>query len=299
MLRYGRRGRRLPFVGLALAGLAACGPSQEIQRQLAELTAISAEKDSLVAQVAANTRLMSDIGAELARAQVPVAEAGAQEATGAPNPEAMLSNIRLLTTRVTESEERLVESQRRIEALGRESRTQGTKIAEFQKTIDEFRATIESQKETIASLTNQVTYLQEENTRLASVNVALTDTMTAMESRVASVWYVAGTKEELIERGVITEEGGSRVLFVFGKRGKTLVPARELDLSVFNVADQRYLTEIPLPDAAVPYTVVTRQDLTALETPPDEKGRVSGASIRIADPARFWAGGRVLILVRA
>lgn len=299
MMHCGRRGRLIPLLGLALAGLAACGPSEEIQQQLAELTAISAEKDSLVTQVLANTRLMSEISAEVARVQVPVTEAGAQETAGPPDPAMLLSSIQALTARVTDSENRLLESQKRIETLTRESRTQRTQLGEFQKTVDEFRATIESQKQTIASLTEQVTYLQEENTRLAAVNVALADTVSALESRQSSVWYIVGTKDELIERGVITEEGGSRVLFIFGKRGKTLVPARTLDLSAFNVADERYLTEIPLPDGQADYTIVTRQDLSALETPPDDKGRVRGESLRIADPPRFWAGDRVLILVRA
>lgn len=298
MLNASKPGRMLPIIGLTLAGLAACEPSAEIQQQLAELTAISAEKDSLVAQVAANTRLMSDISAEVARVSVPVSEAGAQEATARPDPESILVDIQALTTRVTESEDRLVESQKRIEALSRESRTQTGRIAEFQKTIEEFRGTIESQKQTIASLTDRVLFLQEENSRLAAVNVALADTVSAMESRENSVWYLVGTKEELLERGIIREEGGSRVLFIFGKRGKTLVPARDLDLATFSIADQRYLTEIPLPDAENDYTVVTRQDLTALETAADDKGRIRGESVRIADPDRFWAGSRVLILVR-
>jgi hypothetical protein len=290
---------RIALGALALAGLAACGPSEEIQQQLAELTAISAEKDSLVTQVLANTRLMSEIGAEIARVQAPVAEAGAQETTAPPDPAAILANIQALTTRVTDSENRLLESQKRIETLTRESRTQRNQIGEFQKTIDEFRATIESQKATIASLTEQVTYLQEENTRLAAANVVLADTVSALESRENSVWYLIGTKDELIQRGIITEEGGSRVLFIFGKRGKTLVPARNLDLTAFSVGDERYLSEIALPDAEAEYIVITRQDLSALETPPNDEGRIRGASIRIADPARFWAGDRVLILVRA
>lgn len=298
MWNASKPGWMLPIIGLTLAGLAACEPSAEIQQQLAELTAISAEKDSLVAQVASNARLLSDISAEIARVSVPVAEAGAQEATARSDPETILVDIQALTTRLLESEDRLVESQKRIEALSRESRTQGGRIAEFQKTMGDFRATIESQKQTIASLTEQVMFLQDENARLAAVNVALADTVSAMDSRENSVWYLVGTKEELLERGIIREEGGSRVLFIFGKRGKTLVPARNLDLTTFSVADQRYLTEIPLPDAESDYVIVTRQDLSALETATDEKGHIRGESLRIDDPDRFWAGDRVLILVR-
>jgi len=300
MLQLGKRGIALPLVGLALAGLAACGPSKEIQQQLAELQAISAEKDSLVTQVASNTRLMSDISAELARVQVPVSQAGSVESQATADPDAILNNIKTLTARVEDSENRLVESQKRIDALSRSSTTQKTQLANFQKTIDEFRGTIESQKQTIVSLTEQVDYLQQENARLASVNVTLADTVSAMTNRENSVWYIVGTRQELLERGIINEEGGSRVLFIFGKRGKTLVPADNIDLSTFNVADQRYLSEIPLPDTTGEYQVVTRQDLSALATPPDEKGRLMGRdALHIADPSKFWSNDRVLIVVRS
>jgi hypothetical protein len=40
-----------PFAFVAMVG---CGPSEEVQRQLAELQAVSAEKDSLLTQVAEN-----------------------------------------------------------------------------------------------------------------------------------------------------------------------------------------------------------------------------------------------------
>jgi hypothetical protein len=120
------------------------------------------------------------------------------------------------------------------------------------------------------------------------------------------VWYVVGTKEELLERGVVREEGGSRVLFIFGKRGKTLVPSRNIDPTMFTNADRRTLSYIPLPrdeesqdDDEVKWSVVTHQDLGAVGTPLDEDGRVVGDALSITDPERFWANGRYLIIVQA
>src|SRR2546429_6341430 len=40
-------------------------------------------------------------------------------------------------------------------------------------------------------------------------------------------YYVVGTKDELEQKGIITEEGGARFLFVLWKSGKTLVRSEE------------------------------------------------------------------------
>jgi uncharacterized coiled-coil protein SlyX len=282
--------------------LAACGPDAATERRLARLDTIAAEKDSLLVQVAENARLMSDIGVELARVYSPAETPGAGEAPIAVTRESLLTDIRTLTTRLEESETRLAESEQRIAALAGEA-------GGFEKTIGDLRSTIANQKQTIASLTQQVGSLREENTRLTESNVtlsesnvvlseenlALSDTISRLAERTNTVYYVIGTKDDLIRRGLLVEEGGSRVLFVFGKRGKTLVPARELDPAQFVMVDKRTFSEIPI-DATREYMIASRQDFGALDPRPEADGYVSGV-LRIADPDRFWSGGRYLILV--
>ena len=285
------------------ASFVACGQSAETQQRLAQLEAVSAEKDSLLVVAAENTRLMSDISAEIARVQAPAAEAGSQEAPVEVTRERILADIQKLTTRLQDAETRLVESEQRVDAIAKDNTTLQGSVATFRKTVADLRTTLENQKLTIASLTGQVEQLREENTRLVEQNVTLdqqrtvlADSVVELDRRNNTVFYIVGTKDELIQRGVVTEEGGSRVLFVFGKRGKTLVPARELDSAAFTAIDLRAVREIPLPWADRPYRIVSRQDLAALETPPDDDGVFRGV-IRIADPDRFWANARHLILV--
>lgn len=291
---------RLLAVVLLLA-LAACGPDAETQRRLAQLDTVTAEKDSLLAQVAENALIMSEIGAELARVNAPTT-AGASETPIALTRDSLLSSIRALTTRLQESEARLVESEQRIQRLTGE--TSG-----FQRTIAQLRSTIATQKETIASLAEQVEALKEENVRLTEANVvlsesnialseenlALADTVSRLAERDNTVYYVIGTKDDLLRRGIVVEEGGSRVLFVFGKRGKTLVPARQLDPAQFVMVDKRTFSEIPL-DPTKEYTIASRQDFGALDPQPADDGNVSGV-LRIVDPDRFWSGGRYLVIV--
>jgi hypothetical protein len=290
-----RRRPRWIVAAIAAATAAACGPSAQEQQRLAQLDSVSAEKDSLLAQVAENARLMSEIGVELARVNAP-STTGTPEAPLAVTRDSLFANIHTLTTRLQQSEARLVESEQRIAALSGEK-------SGFQRTIGELRGSIDNQKRTIASLTSQVEALRGENTRLvvenvalSATNVALADTVTELTDRDNTVYYVIGTRDDLIARGIVEEEGGSRVLFVFGKRGKTLVPARSLDPAEFIATDRRTFTDIPLAPAT-DYEIASRQDIAALDPPPDEEGRLSGP-VRIVDADRFWAGGRYLIVVQ-
>ena len=199
-----------------------------------------------------------------------------------------------VTKRIQLSEERLRESQRRIRGLTRAS---DSVRAQFEETLTSLQETLENQKTTIATLTARVEDLEAENVQLATEKAALADTVEQLVEETNMAYYVIGTKDELIERGIVTEEGGSRVLFIFGKRGKTLVPARDLNPADFTAIDLRHDTEIVLPDSTEQYRIASRQNLAALaDSLPD--GKVQGTALRIAQPMEFWLPSRFLILVQ-
>ncbi|MDH4130797.1 MAG: hypothetical protein OEY20_13890 [Gemmatimonadota bacterium] len=289
----------MPFLVLALA-LAACerGPSPEMQAQLAELTALSAEKDSLIRQVAENSRLMSEISAELVA--VADQEQLARVAMDAESPvSASRDSLRVMVSDVTgrlqQLETRLTETQRRVRAL---NRTSDSARSAFEQVITDLQATMENQKSTIAFLSARVETLQTENVQLATEKAALADTVEQLEVAQNTAYYIVGTKDELLEQGIVTEEGGSRVLFIFGKRGKTLVPARDLDSTLFTAIDLRSTSEIVLPDSGAAYRIASRQNLEYLADPPDEDGKLYRA-LRIASPQEFWLPSKFLIIVRS
>jgi cell division protein FtsB len=279
---------------LLLTALVGCGPSEQVKQQLAELQTVSAEKDSLMTEVAENAKLMSDISAEVARVETkPKTTAGAEAVPVTITRDSILSSIKDLTSRLDSTEARLARSQRRVRGLRGQT-------ASMQKTIADLQATVENQKETIASLTEQVSNLQQQNVQLTAQNAALTDTVSNMTTRDNTVYYVVGTKDQLLKDGVVQEEGGSRVLFIFGKRGKVLVPSGDLNPSEFTAVDLRQVTDIPLPDSTKLYHIVSRQDASALPTPPDKDGyiKAGGSGLHITDPDKFWAGTKYLIIVQ-
>jgi hypothetical protein len=289
MIRNSRRVARGAWLPIALLVAVGCkqGPSPEVQARIDSLSQASSERDRLIGEVAENTRLVSEISKELAKVNVPgKALKISGESPLRASRDTLIQKIHYMTTRVKDLEPRLKQSEQHVKELTTISDSLRNELA---ATLQNLNGVIENQKETITALTEQVA-------RLTAENSALRDTLDNMSTVVNTVYYVVGTKDELEKKGVIQEEGGARFLFVLWKSGKTLVPSRNLDPSVFTSVDRRHLPALPLT-ADKEYHIVSRQDVSALETPPDHDGKLVGGAVKIADSARFWANSKYLIIV--
>jgi hypothetical protein len=288
MIRNSRRVARGAWLPMALLVAVGCkqGPSPEVQARIDSLSQASSERDRLMGEVAENTRLVSEISRELSKVNVPAkALKISGESPLRASRDTLIQKIHYMTTRVKDLEPRLKQSEQHVKEL---TTISDSLRNELTATLQNLNGVIENQKETITALTEQVA-------RLTAENNALRDTLDNMSTVVNTVSYVVGTKDELEKKGVIQEEGGARFLFVLWKSGKTLVPSRNLDPSVFTSVDRRHLQSLPLT-ADREYHIVSRQDVSALETPPDHDGKLSGA-VKIADSARFWSASKYLIIV--
>jgi hypothetical protein len=258
--------------------------------ELEQLRAAAVERDRLMTDIAENTRVLSEISAELAKVRVPRGRIKVtSESPLRASRDSMLQRLRFITAKVNESDAKLRDSERRIQSL---TTLSDSLRATLEATIANFDSTLATQRAELAAATEQLGLLQAEN-------VALRDTVAHMSERENTVYYVVGTRDELIQRGVITREGGSRFLFVFGKRGQVLTPARDLDPTQFTAINKRNVREIPLPAADGQYRIVSRQDLDYLETQRADNGSIEGqSSLRIAAPEQFWTASKFLIVVK-
>jgi hypothetical protein len=278
-----------PILAALLVAATACGTSAETERKLADLEQASAQRDSLLQEVAVSARLLSDVSAALQKVQV----RGRQIRVSSETPllaqrDSMMQKLRYVVARVSETETRLNQSQERIKNL---TSLSDSLRSTLDSTVTNLAAILESQKVTIVSLTEQVT-------RLETENVALRDTVAHVTERENTVYYVIGTKQELKDKGIVVEEGGARVLFILWRAGKTLAPARELDPSQFTAINKRDVRNIHL-DAAAEYRIASRQDLEYLGTPRTEDGKITGASsLEITAPEQFWRNSKFLIIVQ-
>jgi uncharacterized coiled-coil protein SlyX len=271
---------KFAFAALFLA-VTACGTSAETERKLAELEQTNAQKDSLMQEVAISSRLLSDVSVELAKVQV----RGNRLQVSSESPvmasrDTMIAKLRYVVTRVRETEKQLSQSRQRIKNL---TSLSDSLRATLDSTVTNLQAVIATQKQTIDFLTDRV------NT-LTSENVALRDSM-------ATVYYVVGTRDELKKKGILVEQGGSRVLFILWRTGKTLQPARNLDPSQFTAIDSRQVTEIPLPDPKAEYRVASLQDLSYVAQERKHNKYSGTPSLTITSAADFWRNSKFLIIV--
>lgn len=149
------------------------------------------------------------------------------------------------------------------------------------KQIAEMTATIEQQAQTIAAMQAR---LDDFDKQLATERAAA-----------SRAYYVIGTEDELLKKGVIVREGGTNLLF---KRvGRTLVPARQLNREAFTSIDTREVREISVPDTTRRYQIVSRQSLDDVKVATREGTSFRGP-LEIPDADRFWAASRYLIIVQ-
>jgi len=262
--------------------LAACGTSAETERKLAELESANAQKDSLMQEVAISSRLISDVNVELAKAKIRNnrLHVSSESPITASN-DTLIARLRYVVTRVQQTETALNESRERIKSL---TTLSDSLRATLDSTVGNLQTVIAGQKTTIDLLTDRVDALTEEN-------VALKDSL-------ATGYYVIGTRDELKKKGILTEQGGGRVLFILWRTGKTLQPARNLDPRLFTAIDTRQVTQIPLPSARADYRVASLQDLSYVAEE-NKDNKFSGVpSLTITSPVDFWRNSKFLVIIR-
>ncbi len=289
---------------IAIGSLSGCVSKKSYDELVLEQQRINEQKDSLVSDVLATTAMVTEINADLARVGglgvSPVSSSGDRPVAGAAEDRAvLLGKIREVISRLAAADDLIEEQKQRVGQLTEQRRRLVAQLEAFQGTIEELKATalqqeslITEQREQIKTLASRVDTLSQETDRLATERAAIADTLQDVVDESNTVYFVVGTKDELLEKGVVVEEGSK--FLVFGS--KTLQPARELDAGVFQRLDRRVDTVLTVPEPTREYKIVTRQDPKFLSSTVTNKGKVKG-DLHVATQ-EFWAAGKFLILVR-
>ena len=285
---------------IVLAAVATTGCNQgELKKALAEAKSAEAQKDSLLTEVLETTQFVTDVNSELAKAKS-ISVNTASSDPGVPGAKkdreerkAALSRVKQLIAHLDTAEAKLVKAQSRA----RQNARLLAQISTYKKTIEDMRMAAEQQKSDyeaqIATLASRVDTLTAEKGQLETVKAALTDTVANLTSYKNTVYYAAGTKDELMKKGIITKEGSK--FLVFG--GTRLEPARNLSPDGFTAIDKTQNTSIPLPRTDKKYKIISRQSPTFLSSGVTDDGKVKG-TVEIGQPEEFWSASKYLILVQ-
>jgi predicted nucleic acid-binding Zn-ribbon protein len=290
------------LAGMLAATLAGCASKKDLEKAQSESTALAAEKDSLLSEVLATTKLVSDINGELAKAKglgvSPTTPSERASTSAAEDRQILLGKIREAVARLNESEAQLERSKSRLASMEKKDQRLVAQVAQFQSQVAELRTNIETQQKlieeqgaTIAQQRVEIDSLGAEVTTTKSTNVALTDSVTKSEAKRAEGFIAVGKKDSLKAAGVIVEEGSK--FLVFGSKKTTT--SRKVDPAAFTKVDIRNDRTINLP-AGKKYKLVSRQDPSFLQPGPDNKGKLVGPQT-ITDPDGFWAASKYVVIV--
>ena len=308
--------RAIPIALFSAAVVAGC--NTEAKQQLATIShvdslrtdSLSAVRKDLLEEVMTSTRFVTEINAELAKARVLAAKENTKlettsEITATNEQRKMIvAKITHLVARLDSVQSRLASTRSKVQQLTKEDSALVQQVAAYEKSIAdlqastareraEFQGTIAKQTTQIASLSSRVDTLTNKVDTLTTVRTALVDTVHQLTTDKNTAYYVVGTKDELIKKGVLVAEGGKRFLLV---GGRNVVPARQLDPSNFSKIDRLADRTIPLPQGE--YQILSRQNVTFAKAKAEKDGKIAGA-LTIEQPEGFWEQSRFLIIVRS
>jgi hypothetical protein len=255
-------------------------------RQLALTTSLSSQKDSLMRAIFESDSLLTRIDSQIRTVKGLPAKKRVTRSYESPLEEQLVrrkelaDRVEALVQRARVTATELAESRRREQELRGKNDTLQLRIADDQRIITELGNKVQEQAASIAALELRVDSL-------------ITETKVIGE-RYYRAYYIVGTEDELVEKGIVEREGGAN--FLIAHIGRTLQPARALDLEMFTAIDRRDVREIPLPDSTKKYAVVSRQSLDNAEVLERDDAEFRG-HLRIPDSERFWGTSRFLILV--
>ena len=199
MLHTSRSAARRAWLPIALVAAVACkqGPTPEVQARLDSLNLVAQQRERMVQELADQSRFLSEISAELAKVRAPIKQLRvSRESPLRASRDSLIQRVRFITEKVNESDAKLKASEQRIRELSTLSDSLRTTLGE---TVTNYQTVIATQKATIDDLTEQIN-------QFSADKVALVDSVNQLQERLNTVYYVIGTKDELLKNGIIRSE---------------------------------------------------------------------------------------------
>lgn len=289
------------FAVLAIVvGASACKMSHEdvradsvhVAEQEKLTNQLAAQKDSLMTVVLDADKFISQIDSQITRVRdLPApkrkkdSESPIQDQLQARKD--LLVRVDALVKRAQTTARDLAASRSHVKRLATDSTKFVQSLDSDQKLIGELNSTIQRQ-------TARLNTMQVQVDSLAGANAKLGTELALLQTTHNKVYYVIGSEDELVKKGIVVREGGANLFLAHP--GRTLQPARALDPSLFTAIDQREVHEIPVPDSTRRYAIVSRQSLDDAEVASRDKSFFRG-NLKIKDADRFWSPSRYLIIL--
>ena len=200
------------------------------------------------------------------------------------------TNRSRIQSQIQDINEILSQNKQKINSLTKELQKSKSNNKELTAFIEKLQQRILEQEEEIQLLTTE---LQKKNIIINSLNKNLDelsrqnkdDHIVKVEDERNTVYYIVGTKKELIQKGVINSKGG------FLGIGKKTNVSSDADLNKYTEVDARRLKKIPLPGKKV--QLMTSHPSASYSFDAAERP----TQLTIIDPNKFWSRSKFLVIM--
>ena len=184
----------------------------------------SADKDRALAQVVEASKFADEVDAELRKVRGLSSKVGVTKSDESGKTEAAAAQKDILD-RLAQMRQRLAARQRQVAAMLDTMKTMRTDSSAAATLLVDLNARLAMRDKEIAAFQEEIRALRMQNAQLTVEKAVLSDTVKAMDVRENKVFYVVGSRRQLIADKLVTEEGGSRGLLIV-KLGKTCRASR-------------------------------------------------------------------------
>ena len=306
--------RLAPVAVLTAIAFVACdnGTKQQLatvaHADSVHVDSLSGVRKELLDEVMSSTEFVAQINTELAKARSLTSKAdnklenlkmsNGQKRMANEDRKVVVARISQLVAVLDSVQTKLAATRARAAKLSKQDAGLMEQVATYQKSIADLQAAAEKERKefqgVIDKQNTQIAQLHGQVDTLTHVRTALVDTVSQLTTEKNTVYYVVGTRDELIDKGILTTEGSKRFLLVGSRR---IVPARDLDPSKFTKIDRLANRTITMPDGGE-YEIFSRQNVAYAAPAAEKDGKILGA-LTINQPEQFWKNSRFLIIVKS
>lgn len=263
-----------------------CSNKEREEQLQSELTQVSNVRDSL--QQSLNQRdqyldevmkTVTDVYGDLEKTRVKehkLMPKGSQE-----HPQVMTANTRQqLLTSVNEIGSALKDNQKKISDLQVRLKKAGVESTKLNQLIETMKTDIQNREQEIGQLKSNLEGLTasvNEKSRIIQVKDSV---IGDQQKKLNTVYYIAGTRDQLKEKGIITRNGG----FLWGLLGSTIVLNGSIDTAQFQRIDKTTEQTIHLQGKVDEILPQRSPDSYTESTDPDQKA----SDLQIIEPNKFW-----------
>jgi hypothetical protein len=254
---------------------------------------LEAEKQDLISQLAKSEATMNEYLSVMNDADAKLSALLGQEA-GQPVeagevPARLERAIADITASMEETEQKYQSARNRYYSATSRVKALEEEVAELRVLTEQKDSLINVLNEKSAALAATIVEQTANIETLTVKNSEMEATISEMTGNLNTAWYVAGTKDELISRNVITKTGG-----FLGFLGRVMVLSPSLSSSSMEKIDIREKTSFPFKSTVDKLEFISLHPSGSYQLTTTDAETVT---LTVTDAARFWEGSRYLVVV--